>query len=119
MEEMEERGRSLPHPKMVSGGFNKQGDLHMSLDLGRCKTSRLFPGTSQSYQCIQRPYLGSVPCITQMVSNTHGSFKAMSLKMAFTMGTVGRTCISRTGEGVISLISRVQLAGQPVVMPSR
>lgn len=54
-----------------------------------------------------------------MVSITHYSLKAAFLKMVSTVGMVGRMHIPRSGEGVRSLIARVQLSGQLVVTPSQ
>ena len=44
--------------------------------------------------------MGFSPYSVQMVSTTHCSLKAVSLKMASTVGTVGGTHIPRTGEGM-------------------
>lgn len=50
-----------------------------------------------------------------MVSITHCSLKAASLKMAPTVEMMGQKCISRTGERVSKLTAQVPLTGQLVV----
>ena len=50
-----------------------------------------------------------------MVSITHCSLKAASLKMAPTVETMGQKRISRTGEKVGKLTAQVLLTGQLVV----
>lgn len=54
-----------------------------------------------------------------MVSTTHYSLKAVSLKKAPTMGTVGRMYIPRTGADEDSPTAQGQLSGQPSVIFSQ
>ena len=55
----------------------------------------MFATAHRSHTSLFRPQLDSA----QVVSTTHWSLKAASLKMAPTVGTAGRMCIARTGAG--------------------
>ena len=71
----------------------------------------MFATAHRSHTSLFRPQLDSV----QVVSTTHWSLKAASLKMAPTVGTAGRMCIARAGAGQGASIARVQLQGHPTV----
>lgn len=71
--------------KEVGGSFNKQENLHTRLVLGSQKTNRSHTHMPES---IQRPNLGSVIYITQMISTTPSFLKTI-FGIVPTVGTVG------------------------------
>ena len=75
------------HTRLVGGKFNKQENLHTRLVLGGCKKS----GSPHQPARILKVYIealtGFSHVYVQMVSTTHCSLKAESLKIALTVGT--------------------------------
>lgn len=104
------------HPRSVDGRFSEPGNLHARLVWGRCKMSRsLHPPTRISSVYIEA---FTLTCVVQVVSTTPYSVKAMSLKMAPTVGTVGSTHSKDMGGGEEPPIALIQLSGQPTVTSS-
>ena len=90
--------KEADHSRLVGGRFNKQRNLHTRLVLAT--QSRVDLCTHrQNLKFTQRLKGGSVTYTIQVVSTTHCSLKAASLKMGPTVGTVGRVYLPRAGEG--------------------
>ena len=101
MEGTERLEKEAGHSKLVGGRFNKKGNLLISLILGGYKKRSLnWPSRILN---VYIEALGLVTYVVQMVSTTHCSLKAVSLKTAPTVGIVGRTYIARSWEEVRSL----------------
>ena len=110
---------------LIHGGQGESEERSWSLQLGRWQAYWTRELTQVTYHKTSRSlhqstkillvYLGSAG----VVSKPHYSLKAVSLKMAPTGGTVGRTYIPRTGgRGEDPLLAQVQLKGHSVVTSS-
>ena len=60
----------------------------------------LYPNPQNLENLYTKALMGFSPYSVQMVSTTHCSLKAVSLKMAPSVGPVGRTQLTRTGKGL-------------------
>ena len=93
-EDKEKLKKEADHSRLAGGSFHKQENLRRRLVLGGCKTSR-------SLNLIARiwAYMGALTGFSHitihMVSTTHYSLKAASLKMAPAVGMVGGMYIPR------------------------
>ena len=93
--ETKERGRPL---QTGSGSFNKQGNLHMRLDLCDHKTCRSLPPPTRILKVYIETLTGFSHTFSQMVSTTNLN---KSLKdTAPCVGLVGRRYIARVRAGV-------------------
>lgn len=92
----ETKGRGGPS-RLVGGRFNNKGNLPSRSVLGSCKKSRyLYPPTQISKVYLEA--LGGIRCIYP--PDAHCSLRGVSLKMAPTVGTVGRAYALRTMKGM-------------------
>lgn len=89
---------------MVGSRFNKQENFLIRLVLGGYKMSKfLHPSPKTFFFFFNKHTISGFSLYTvQMLSTTHCSVKAMSLKIALTLRTVGRRDTSNTEEGVKS-----------------
>ena len=88
------------HWRLTVGRFKKQGNLYSSLVLGSQKTkiSVPFPFLPSILKLYIEALMVSFIYTVQMVSTTHCTLKAASLKMTPTEGTVGRSSFQGPGR---------------------
>ena len=88
------------HWRLTVGRFKKQGNLYSSLVLGSQKTkiSVPFPFLPSILKLYIEALMVSFIYAVQMVSTTHCTLKAASLKMTPTKGTVGRSSFQGPGR---------------------
>lgn len=121
-ESKERQKKEADHSRLVDSRVTKQRNLLRRLVLCSLKMSRsLHPPTR--ILSLHRGYyeLGSVMYIVQMVSTTHCSLKAESLKSGSHYGNGGITQIPRSVSGRVMKprIAQVQLVGQMAVTSSQ
>ena len=72
--------KQAAHSLLVGGGFNKQGNSHRRLVLGSHKVNRSPPTPARILSVYIEAWMGFTHVYVKMVSITHYSLKAVSLK---------------------------------------
>lgn len=104
--------------RLVGGQSNKEENLHIRLVFGSCKTNTSLHRPSRILRVYIEAFNGLSHITVQMFSITHCPPKGASLKMAATVGMVGRTYLPRPGKGVRSLQLPGSTGGHVLLMTS-